>query len=259
MSKRLTRLARLATREDVLAVCGSWSLPHVHKTLALLVVYHTLHRLVLGMDGAATLPLVAALAVHLLLSLSAVVFTVPVHTKMPHVLDGLYRAQVAPTAPLHRCTAAPLHQCTDTPTRQLYRAQVLAFTARSVGVMLLVLLEPPPEPACRLHTCLLLGRLAVVAASHRAADAAQRRTVRALRDAADPHAAASTGVRRALRHADHVEEGSLESRLVAPRVDTPSHTLPSHPCQACTPRTTAWQVAPGRLFFSMAQVSSTTK
>ena len=102
------------------------------------------------------------------------------------------------------------------PTHQFYRAQVLAFTARSVGVMLLVLLEPP-EPACRLHTCLLLGRLAVVAASHRAADAAQRRTVRALSDAADPHAAASTGVRRALRHADHVEEGSLESRLVAPR------------------------------------------
>ena len=104
MSKRLARLARLATREDVLAVCGSWSLPHVHKTLALLVVYHTLHRLVLGMDGAATLPLVAALAVHLLLSLSAVVFTVPVHTKMPHVLDGLYRTQVAATAPLHDCT-----------------------------------------------------------------------------------------------------------------------------------------------------------
>ena len=85
------------------------------------------------------------------------------------------------------------------PTHQPYCAQVLAFTARSVGVMLLVLLEPPPEPACRLHTCLLLGRLAVVAASHRAADAAQRRTVRALSDAADPHAAASTGVRRALR------------------------------------------------------------
>ena len=199
MSKRLARLARLATREDVLAVCGSWSLPHVHKTLALLVVWHTLHRLVLGMGGAATLPLVAALTVHLLLSLSAVVFTVPVHTKMPHVLDGLYRAQVAATSPLHQCTTAPVRHCTDMPTHQLYRAQVLAFTARSVGVMLLVLLEPPPEPACRLHTCLLLCRLAVVAASHRAADAAQRRTVRALRDATDPHPAASTGVRRALR------------------------------------------------------------
>ena len=117
MSKRLTRLARLATREDVLAVCGSWSLPHVHKTLALLVVYHTLHRLVLGMDGAATLPLVAALAVHLLLSLSAVVFTVPVHTKMPHVLDGLYRAQVAAStaAPLHHCATAPMHRHANAP------------------------------------------------------------------------------------------------------------------------------------------------
>ena len=164
MAKRLVRLARLDTREDVLAVCGSWSVPHVHKTLALLVVCHTLHRLVLGMDGAATLPLVAALAAHLLLSLSALVFTVPVRTKLPHVLDGLYRAQV------------------------------LAFTARSVGVMLLVLLEPPPEPPCRLHTYLLLCRLAVVAASHRAADAAQR----ALSDAAGPDAAASTGVRGAL-------------------------------------------------------------
>jgi len=50
MSKRL---ARLATREDVLAVCGSLAVPHVHKTLALLVVCHTLHRLVLGLDGAA--------------------------------------------------------------------------------------------------------------------------------------------------------------------------------------------------------------
>ena len=53
--------------------------------------------------GAATLPLVAALMAHLLLSLSALVFTVPACTKLPHVLDGLYRAQ--------------------------------AFTARSAGVM----------------------------------------------------------------------------------------------------------------------------
>ena len=45
--------------------------------------------------GAATLPLVAALMAHLLLSLSALVFTVPARTKLPHVLDGLYRAQVA--------------------------------------------------------------------------------------------------------------------------------------------------------------------
>ena len=61
--------------------------------------------------------------------------------------------------------------------------------------MMLVLLEPPPEPPCRLHTYMLLCRLAVVAASHRAADAAQR----TLSGAAGPDAAASTGVRGALR------------------------------------------------------------
>ena len=98
---------RLATREDVLAVCGL-RLAHIHKTLALLVVWHTLHRLVVGMEGAATLPLVAALAAHLLLSCSALVFKVSARTKLPHVLDGLYRAQVGRTGGwIHICSCVP--------------------------------------------------------------------------------------------------------------------------------------------------------
>ena len=249
-------------------MCGSWSLPHVHKTLALLVVCHTLHRLVLGMGGAATLPLVAALAVHLLLSLSAVVFTVPVHTKMPHVLDGLYRTQVAATAPLHDCTTAPTCQRTGSTARRCSRSPHALWvsccsccssrrpsqraastracccavspssrrrterrTRRSVVLCAHSVTRPtrtpPRAPACaercapnpNPRPCPDPNRnpspSPSPSPSPKPSPSASRRPSASPSPGPSPSPKASPSqVRRALRHADHVEQGSLESRLV---------------------------------------------
>ena len=175
------------TRDDSLSAGGVRILPHVHKALAALVVSHTLHRLFAGgLSTAPRGPLLFALTCHLLLSASAFVFHVPARTKVPHVLDGLYRAQV------------------------------LCFTARSVLVMVVVLYAPPAA---------LLLRFVAVAGCHLGADAAQR----ALGDSS----AGSAGVRRQLRSSDQAD---LERPWLG-----------------------QWMVAPGRLFFSVAQLNATSQ
>ena len=128
----------------------------------------------------------AFLACHVLLSASAYVFTVPKSSKVPHVLDALYRAQV------------------------------LCFTMRSVLVMLIVLAAPPLA---------LLLRFAAVAGSHLAADAAQR--------ALGEPGGGSAGVRRPLRSSDVADFGVSWLR--------------------------EWMVAPGRLFFAVAQLNATSQ
>ena len=188
--------------------------PGVHKTLGIAVLVHIAYRMLVGVgrwgrterelgvrsanpEGPAMLAegfWTAPLLLHTLLAASSFIFRVPRKSTVEHVID------------------------------ELYRAQVLAFTLRSVLVILIVVYKPP---------CAMLLRFAAVVSCHVGADAAQRSATQRStthQSSSRPGEASSVGVRRPLGEAELTRDGLQR-----------------------------WMVAPGRFFFAVAQLNATSQ